>query len=178
MLATPKMLRTFRLPDRPKPLAEVADRFHLTPLIRAMTSPHDAFLLALSEERVRLIYAFVTLPPIRVPVAGLPARRRSGDKAARRSMFVRRAAISRIWKGRRILLDKYVRKVVEALHGALAGQARPLILAADKPLASMFRSLNGYPRLVDEVIVGQSGPCDRRRTCGRCAADPQPALLP
>ncbi len=53
LLATPEMKRTFRLPNRPRPLAEVADRFHLTPLIRAMTSPHDVFVLALSEERVR-----------------------------------------------------------------------------------------------------------------------------
>ncbi len=43
VLATSGMMRTFRLPDRPKPLAEVADRLHLTPLIRAMTSPHDIF---------------------------------------------------------------------------------------------------------------------------------------
>src|ERR1700722_8301822 len=60
VLATPKMLRTFRLPDRPKPLCEVADRFHLTPLIRAMTSPHDVFVLALAEESVRLVHAFKT----------------------------------------------------------------------------------------------------------------------
>jgi hypothetical protein len=51
-----------RWPNRPKPLTEVADRFHLTPLIRAMTSPHDVFVLALSEERVRLMHVFVSLP--------------------------------------------------------------------------------------------------------------------
>jgi hypothetical protein len=44
VLATPEMMRTFRLPNRPKPLTEVADRFHLTPLIRATTSPHDVFV--------------------------------------------------------------------------------------------------------------------------------------
>src|ERR1700704_6183303 len=54
VLATSDMMRTFRLPDQPKPLAEVADRFHLTPLVRVMTSPHDVFVLALAEESVRL----------------------------------------------------------------------------------------------------------------------------
>ena len=39
VLATPDMMRMFRLPNSPKPLAEVADRFHLThsplqPLLR------------------------------------------------------------------------------------------------------------------------------------------------
>src|ERR1700724_2145843 len=51
VLATSNMMRTLRLPNRPKPLAEVADRLHLTPLIRAMTSPHDVYVLALAEER-------------------------------------------------------------------------------------------------------------------------------
>jgi hypothetical protein len=45
VLATPDIMRTFRLPNR-KPLAEVADRLHLTPLIRAMTSPRDVYVLA------------------------------------------------------------------------------------------------------------------------------------
>jgi hypothetical protein len=57
----------FRLPDRPKPLCEVVERVHLIPRVRAMTSPHEAFVLALAGESVRLIYVFVTVPPIRVP---------------------------------------------------------------------------------------------------------------
>jgi hypothetical protein len=153
VLATPEMLRTFRLPDRPKPLSEVADRFHLTPLIRAMTSPHDALVLALAQESVRLIYVFVNMPPIRVPVASLPA---NAEQATRRpSVHVRapRGHLQNL-EGQKVLFEKYVRKVDQALHGALAGQARPLILAADEPLASMFRSVNSYPRLVDDVIAG------------------------
>jgi hypothetical protein len=76
VLATPDMMRMFRLPDPPRPLAEVADRFHLTPLIRAMTSPHDVFVLALAEESVRLIHAFVDFPPERLQV---PAQERGGS---------------------------------------------------------------------------------------------------
>ena len=53
VLTTTSLTRMFRLPNAPKPLAEVADRLHLTPLIRAMTSPHDIFVLALAEESVR-----------------------------------------------------------------------------------------------------------------------------
>ena len=52
VLATPETMRTFRLPERLKAVAEVADRFHLTPLIRAMTSPHEAYVLALAEESI------------------------------------------------------------------------------------------------------------------------------
>src|ERR1700730_14239753 len=153
VLATPEMVRSFGLPDRPKPLCEVADRFHLTPLIRAMTSPHDAFVLALAQESVRLIYVFVNMPPIRVPVASLPA---NAEEATRRpSVHVRapRGHLQNL-EGQKVLIEKYVRRVDQALHGALAGQPRPLILAADEPLASMFRAVDSYPRLVDDVIAG------------------------
>src|SRR5712671_6226831 len=68
VLSTLRLTRMFRLPNAPKPLAEVADRLHLTPLIRAMTSPHDIFVLALAEESVRLIHAFANFPPERVQV--------------------------------------------------------------------------------------------------------------
>jgi Bacterial archaeo-eukaryotic release factor family 8 len=153
VLATPEMLRTFRLPDRPKPLSEVADRFHLTPLIRAMTSPHDALVLALAQESVRLIYVFVNMPPIRVPVASLPANAEQATRRPSVHVHAPRGHLQNL-EGQKVLFEKYVRKVDQALHGALAGQARPLILAADEPLASMFRSVNSYPRLVDDVIAG------------------------
>jgi hypothetical protein len=153
VLAAPDMIRTFRLPDRPKPLAEVADRFHLTPLMRAMTSPHDAFVLALAEESVRLIHAFANFPPERLQVSDLP---RNAEEATRRPSVHVKAPRGRLQnrEGEKVLLHQYVRKVEQAVRAALAGQDTPLILAAAEPLASMFRSANAYPRLADEIIEG------------------------
>src|ERR1700731_1533103 len=153
VVATPDMMRMFRLPNRPKPLAEVADRFHLTPLIRAMTSPHDVFVLALAEESVRLIHAFANFPPQRQQVPDLPG---SGEEATRRPSFHVRAPRRRLQnlEGEKVLLQQYVRKVEHAIHGVLAGQSAPLVLAAEEPLASMFRAANTYPRLADEMIGG------------------------
>jgi hypothetical protein len=134
LLVTPEMMRTFRLPNRPKPLAEVADHFHLTPLIRAMTSPHDVFVLALSEERVRLVHVFVSLPPVEIKIAQLP---KNAEEANRRpSVHVRapRGHLQNL-EGQKILLHKYARKVDQAVRGALAGRETPLVLAAAKPLA-------------------------------------------
>ena len=153
VLATAGMMRTFRLPNSPKPLAEVADRFHLTPLIRAMTSPHDIFVLALAEESVRLVHAFANFPPQRLQVPDLPA---NAEEATRRPSFHVRAPRRRLQnlEGEKVLLHQYVRKVEHAVHGALAGQNAPLVLAAEEPLASMFRSVNTYPKLADEMIEG------------------------
>jgi Bacterial archaeo-eukaryotic release factor family 11 len=153
VLVTPDMIRTFRLPDRPKPLAEVADRLHLTPLIRAMTSPHDIFVLALAEESVRLIHAFANFPPVRLQVPDLP---KSAEEATRRPSFHIRAPRRGLQnlEGEKVLLHQYVRKIQHAIYGVLAGQSAPLVLAAEEPLASMFRSLNTYPRLTNEMIEG------------------------
>ena len=153
VLATAGMMRTFRLPNSPKPLAEVADRFHLTPLIRAMTSPHDIFVLALAEESVRLVHAFANFPPQRLQVPDLPA---NAEEATRRPSFHVRAPRRRLQnlEGEKVLLHQYVRKVEHAVQGALAGQNAPLVLAGEEPLASMFRSVNTYPKLADEMIEG------------------------
>jgi hypothetical protein len=153
VLTTPDTMRTYRLQHQPKPLAEVADRFHLTPLLRDMTSPHRIFVLALSTEAVRLVHAFVNLPPAEIKISDLP---KNAEEATRRpSVHVRapRGHLQNL-EGEKVLLHKYVRKVHDALHGVLAGQATPLALAGAEPLISMFRSVNTYPYLVDEVISG------------------------
>jgi hypothetical protein len=153
VLSTPDMMQMFRLPHRPKPLAEVAGRLHLTPLIRAMTSPHDIFVLALAEESVRLIHAFANFPPQRLLIPDLP---KSAEQATRRPSFHVRAPRRRLQnlEGEKVLLHQYVRKVEQAIHKALAGLNTPLVLAAEEPLASVFRSVNTYPKLADEMIEG------------------------
>jgi hypothetical protein len=152
VLATPNSLRTFRLPYSPKPLAEVADRYHLTPLLRAMTSPHDLFVLALSEESVRLIHAVANLPPAAVEVPNLP---QNAAQATRRPSIHVRTPRGRLQnlEGEKVLLHQYARRVDQALRGVLAGRAVPLVLAAAEPIASVFRSVNSYPNLVDEAIL-------------------------
>jgi hypothetical protein len=156
VLTTTSLTRMFRLPNSSKPLAEVADRFHLTPLIRAMTSPHDIFVLALAEESVRLVHAFANFPPERVQVPNLP---KNAEEATRRPSVHVRAPRGRLQnlEGEKVLLHQYVRKVEQAIRSVLAGRNAPLVLAAEEPLASIFRSVNTYPKLADEMIEGNPG---------------------
>ena len=153
VIAVPEALHTFRLAETPKPLAEVADRFHLTPLLRAMTSRHDAFVLALAEESVRLIHVFVNLPPLRVSVPGLPD---NAEEATHRPSFHVRTPRGHLQnlEGEKVLLHQYAEKVDQATRDALRGHTAPLILAATEPLASMFRAICDYPELAEEVIEG------------------------
>ena len=153
VLTTMSLTRMFRLPNAPRPLAEVADRFHLTPMIRAMTSQHDIFVLALAEESVRLVHAFANFPPERVQVPNMP---KNAEEATRRPSFHVRAPRRRLQnlEGEKVLLQKYVRQVEHTIYNVLSQQNAPLVLAAAEPMASMFRSLNTYPRLADETIEG------------------------
>src|SRR3979411_2820781 len=118
-----------------------------------MTSPHDIFVLALAEEAVRLVHAFANFPPQRLQV---PERPSNAEEATRRPSFHVRAPRRRLQnlEGEKVLLHQYVRKVEQAIYKVLAEQSAPLVLAAAEPLASMFRSVNTYPRLADEMIAG------------------------
>jgi hypothetical protein len=141
------------MPYRPKPLAETADRFHLTPLFRVMTSPQDIYVLALTEKEVRLVRAFVDLPPMRITIPDLP---NDVEEVARRASIRERnqKAACKARKPPKFLLHKFARRGDQALHGVPVGESAPLVLAADEPLASMFRSINTYPGQIDEVIPG------------------------
>jgi hypothetical protein len=151
VLATPDMMRTFRLPNRLTAMAEVSDRFHLKPLLRAITFPHEAFVLALSENAVRLVEAFADLPAQELKIEALP---KGGAAALKRAANDKRSlsASDRGKEGEKDLLRKYARQVDAALRPVLAGRDTPLVLAATEPLASIFRSVNTYPGLVAEGI--------------------------
>jgi hypothetical protein len=152
VLVTSNSLRSYRLPYSPKPLAEVSDRYHLTPLMRAMSTPHDLFVLALSEDSLRLVHVVANLPPMQVDIPSLP---KSAAQATRRPSIHVRAPRRRLQnlEGEKVLLLQYARRVDEALCRLLAEHATPLVLAAAEPIASVFRSVSSHPYLVDEPIL-------------------------
>lgn len=153
LLATPERLLTFRLANRLQAQVEVADRFHLKPLLRAVTFPHAAYVLALSEGAVRLVEVPESGPAVEVRVADLP---RDAASAAGRSTLNDRSPKGRIQgsEGQKVRLIQYARKVEAALRPVLAGSRMPLFLAATEPLASIYRSVNSHPQLAEGLILG------------------------
>lgn len=147
VLAMPDSIRTFRLATAISDTVEVSDRFHLKPLLRAIAFPQHAYVLALSENAVRLVEVFADMPAVTVRVPGLPDG--AGDA-------VGRASVNNLTQGTRIgnaqgqtvLLRQYARKVDAALRAVLSGRDTPLILASTDPLAPIFRALNTYPALL------------------------------
>lgn len=152
VLLTPTSVRTFRLPNKLTQTAQVSDRFHLKPLLRSITFKNSAFVLALSENSVRLVEVFNDLPATQVSVTGAPD---GAGKFLERDIPYETQHNPRIQsaEGQKIRLAQYARAVDNALRPVLAGRDTPLILAATQPLASIFKNICSYPSLAAQTIA-------------------------
>jgi hypothetical protein len=152
IFATPERLMTFRIPNRLSGGVHVADRFHLKPLLRAVSFPQAAFVLALSQNAVRMIEVTIEGSAEDVTIADLPRDASDifatrGDKGSARLIGA---------EGEKTLLGHYARQISDAIRPTLNGLRVPLIIAAAEPLASIFRASSRYDGLVAEAIKGNA----------------------
>jgi hypothetical protein len=152
-------------------MVEVADRFLLKPLMRAVTFANAAFVLAVSENDVRLIEIFPDLPPQRVRVPDLP---KDAASAVNVSSLNNRTSLRRVMgsEGQKVRLAQYARMVDAAIRPLLAGRDAPLILAANEPVAAIYRSINSNPNLLPETLTATGD----RSTEAEIAAAARPIL--
>lgn len=147
------LAETFRLPNRLTTACEIADRFYVKPLLRALTFPQSALILALAGNSVRLLHITPDRPPERVEVPGMP---RDVADAVGLDSVSGRSPDGRIQgsEGQKVRMLEYVHAIERALHPLLANSTEPLVLAAAEPLAGIFRGAGEHPRLVGETIAG------------------------
>jgi Bacterial archaeo-eukaryotic release factor family 11 len=153
VFATPTSLRSFRLPNRLTPVAVGGTRFFVKPLMRAMTLPQIAFVLALAQGSVRLLETVPDAPPREVRVPDMPTDVAS---AVGKASITGRAPIRRVQgsEGQKLRMTQFSRLVDAALRPVLPGQGVPLVLAATEPLNSIFRAHCHYPHLVSQSVPG------------------------
>jgi hypothetical protein len=146
-------LTTFRLANRLIGFTEVSDRFSITPLLRAATFSHTAFVLALAQNSVRLIDVPPVLAAREMTVPDLPTDLKSTvalDLTNDRDTL----AHLRNSEDPKIRMLEFCQAIDRALRPILVNSHRPLIIAAAEPLASIFRSVSDYPHLAESVIAG------------------------
>jgi hypothetical protein len=165
VLATPDSVRTFRLANKLTHLLEVSDRFHLKPLLRAITFPHAAFILALSDHHVRLIEMSADLAPEVVTVSDMPKDISSIGK-------IEGTRPQHGDGGHKIRQAQYARRIDQALRRVLANFNLPLVLAATQPLYGIYRSVNSSANLLAEGISVSPD----RMTPAELAAEARPLL--
>ena len=140
-------------------------------MLRAVTFAQTAFVLALSENGVRLLEVLPEGPPVEHAIADLP---RDAASAAGRASINDRSPSGRIHgsEGKKVRLTQFARKVEAALRPVLAGRHTPLFLAASEPLASIFHLVSSLPDLVPGSIAASSD----RATDAELASAARPLL--
>lgn len=155
VFASSGRLGTYRVANRLPELLEVADRYLVKPLLRAVTFPQTAFVLALSQNHVRLIEATADGTAYTVEVSGLPE---DAASAVGLPSISGRTADGRVQgsEGRKVRLGEYCRAIEVELRPVVNRSGIPLILAATQPIDGIYRSVNTYPQLLDESIRGNA----------------------
>lgn len=161
----------FRLPSAFAENLFVNRRFHVKPLLPLVDGDDRFFILALSQNNVRLLQATrYTIVP--VEVAGLPtnmkgalnyaeADRGSQAHSAMRGSMGKQAAVFHGHGGqpdtRKDDLVQFLRKVDSALTPLLRDKTTPLLLTGVEYVLSLYREINRYPHVLDQELTGN---CD------------------
>ncbi len=171
LFVTPENLTSFRLPTHLAALVEVADRFHIKPLIRAAAFPDVAFILALSENSARLVEMHGDLPAEAVAVPGMP-KDMDASGARAKSRDTSPGGRFQGGAGEAFHRRNYSRKIDAALRPLLAGRDIPLLLASVDEFDTIYRSVNSYEHLAGETIKGNPD----RLTASELAEQARPIL--
>ncbi len=153
VFATPDSLRTFRLPNNLTELVEVSDRLLVKPLLRTITFPQAAYVLALSVNSTRLLAISPDRDPAEIDVPNMPTDASSavGLDSLKDNNPTSRTQGS---AGRKLRLRQYAHQVDRALRPVIGASDLPLIIASTEPLESIFRATTHYQRLAPINIEG------------------------
>jgi Bacterial archaeo-eukaryotic release factor family 11 len=144
--ATPDNIRTYRLANKLSSRIEIGNRYFLKPLLRALTFPHSAFILALSVNQVRLIEFFSDKAPVEMNIPDLPSRLKDA---------LGEAALNDHHHGKvhpKVRAAQFTRKIDQVLRPHFLTHNFPLILVSTEPLASIYRTTNTLSNLTDETL--------------------------
>ncbi len=139
---SPEISEEYVLPNDLESQTQVGDYFDLGQLVRAVTTPQDAFALTVSSNGWNLWQASSTTRATEVKLGGEWAE---DAAAATNRMTIRgRQHLGRLVgdEGRKVLLERYARTVADALRSELGRRdrhaTRPLFVFATEPLLSMI----------------------------------------
>ncbi len=166
LFASPKGTRHFRLPFEFSELVVVTDRFHIKPLLPLLSGDGRFYILALSQNQVRLLQGtrfsvtevnLDSLPKNLADALGFEER----EKQLQFHVAAQGAAIFHGHGGggtdeavhKKDLL-RYFRRVDKGLQDLVHGERVPLVLAGVDYLLPIYREANTCADLMDEGIVG------------------------
>jgi hypothetical protein len=161
------MIRHFRLPVRFEELAVVASRFHLKPLIPLFTEDSGFYVLALSQNEIRLIQGN-RYGAWAVELDDIPASLADAIKNDAPEQQLQFRSKTSLGPGRRQAvffahgglddskddIRRYLQQIDKGIKEVLRQNRVPLMLAGVDYLASIYREVNSYSNLLGEGIIG------------------------
>jgi hypothetical protein len=176
---SPRLFRYHRLPFKPEELVVVGERFYVKPILRALISRRQFYILALSQNRVRLLEATQTgarelvtkeIPSslaealkYEQPEKQLQYRTLPGVSGRGTAIFHGQGASIEVYKDR---ILRFCHQVDDGVRKQLMNQRAPLVFAGVDFLFPIYKEVNTYPNLMPEPIVGnpdELGPDELRK---------------
>jgi len=164
VFAAPGIFRRYLVPSRLDELVVVSHRFHLKPLVPLVTGDSTFFLLALSQNQVRLFEGTRdTLGEIAlegVPLS-LAEALRYDDPQKQLQYHTSGPAGAAMFHGHGTGVDehkdkllRFFRQVDAGIASLLRGQRAPLVLAGVEYFFPIYREVSRYSHLADDGIPG------------------------
>jgi hypothetical protein len=158
----PNYCRHYALPINFEEKVMIGDRFHLSPLIPALTGDGRFFILAFGQNRIRL---FLCSPDSmsEVELEEMPQALQIAlqnqdyeDQIEQRHLIKTQAATPPQKQIQEIqdAIVGYCQQINTGLNNLLRGERSPLILAGIQYVASIYRKTNTYPSLLSQTIGG------------------------
>jgi Bacterial archaeo-eukaryotic release factor family 7 len=162
----PGLFRCFHLPIRFQELAVVARRFHITPLLPLLSGDGQFYVLAISENSVRLFeatrYTITQLDTIHMPESLREALRfetferqlqlhSAGGSGGRTAVYHGHVSAIEDTKQNRL---RYFRQIDAGVRALTHHNRAPLVLAAVEEMFPLYREANTHPLLLERGIAG------------------------
>lgn len=172
LFVEPDEFRCFRVPLVFDELVIVANRFHIKPLLPLFSSEEAFFVLALSQNVVKLFHGGrdgLEEWAIKDAPAGLADTLRFDEILKQQQFHTKTAPTggqrSAVFHGQGAGKDReisrlmdYLRQVDRAVNQVLRDQNAPLVVACVEYLFPLYREVNSYAHLFDEEIKGNPEP--------------------
>jgi hypothetical protein len=145
-------------------LVIITHRFHIKPLLPLLSGDGRYFVLALSQNKIRLLQS-THYSVSELDVADLPenlAETLRDDDSWKdlhmHSALSGKGKLSAITHGDEVdskeNIRRYFRRIDRGLHELLRNERAPLVLAGVDYLHPIYKEVNSYPHLMDEGIAG------------------------
>lgn len=167
MFLGPHWFRSFRLPEALPELVVTGESVHIKPLLPMLSGNHRFYVLALSQNQVRLLRG----TRHNVEEVEVPEAPQDLDDAVRYDEFTKQRTFHSAGRGPsgplvfhghgigaevdKVALERFLRQVDDALREQiLRDEHAPLVLAGVGHEQAMFRNVSRYPHVLGDGIDG------------------------